>query len=75
MLQNSMRIFSDLIAIQFEGVFFDEENSEGTLLYKNGGKYKGEIKNMKRHGEGEYIYPNLDKLNEAIANYPNMIFK
>jgi hypothetical protein len=28
---------------------------------------------MKRHGLGEYTYPNLDKLNEAKANSPNKI--
>jgi hypothetical protein len=28
---------------------------------------------MKRHGLGEYKYPNLDQLNEAKANIPNMI--
>jgi hypothetical protein len=28
---------------------------------------------MKRHGLGEYTYPNLDKLNEAKENNPNMI--
>jgi hypothetical protein len=28
---------------------------------------------MKRHGVGEYTYPNLDQLNEAIANNPIMI--
>ena len=28
---------------------------------------------MKRHGQGEYTYPNLDQLNEEKANNPNMI--
>jgi hypothetical protein len=28
---------------------------------------------MKRHGLGQYTYPNLDQLNEASANNPNMI--
>ena len=48
-----------MITIKFDGEWFDEKNSKGTLLYKNGAKYEGEIKNMKRHGQGEYTYPNL----------------
>jgi hypothetical protein len=28
---------------------------------------------MKRHGLGEYTYPNLDLLNEIRENNPNMI--
>jgi hypothetical protein len=44
-------------------------------LYKNSGKYEGEIKNMKRHGLGEYTYPSLDQLNEAKAYIPNMIIE
>jgi hypothetical protein len=28
---------------------------------------------MKRHGLGEYTYPNLDQLNESFANKTNMI--
>jgi hypothetical protein len=59
MIQNHKDINSDVIAIKFDGEWFDEKYSKGTLLYKNGAKYDGEIKNMKRHGKGEYTYPNL----------------
>jgi hypothetical protein len=59
MMQNSKDINSDFIVIKFEGEWFDEKNCKGTLLYKNGAKYDGEIKNMKRHGKGDYTYPNL----------------
>jgi hypothetical protein len=75
MLKTSKAIISDFIVIKFEGEWFDEKNSKCTLLYKNGAKYEGEIKNMKRHGQGEYTYPNVDKLNEAKANNPNMILE
>jgi hypothetical protein len=68
-----MDLISDFIVIEYEGEWFDEKNSKGTLLYKKGGKYEGEIKNMKRHGLGEYTYPNLDQLHQAKANSPYMI--
>ena len=72
-VKNSKAINSDSIVIKFEGEYFDEQIIKGALLYKNGGKYIGDIKDMKRHGQGEYKYPNLDKLNEAKAKYPNKI--
>jgi hypothetical protein len=50
MLKNSKDIISDFIVIKYEGEWFEEKNSKCTLLYKNGAKYEGEIKNMKRHG-------------------------
>ena len=52
-------IKEDFDLIKFEGEWFDEKNCQGTLLYKNGGKYNGAIKKLKRHGYGEYTYPNL----------------
>jgi hypothetical protein len=54
-------------------VWHDDRNSEGTLLYDSGSKYVGHLKNNKRHGKGEYTYPNLEELNEAKANHPEMI--
>jgi hypothetical protein len=43
MMQNSKDINSDFIVIKFEGEWFDEKKCKGTLLYKNGAKYVGEI--------------------------------
>jgi hypothetical protein len=63
MLKTSKDIKSDLIVIKFDGVWYDDKNSEGKLLYKNGAKYTGQIKNMMRHGKGDYIYPNLEDQN------------
>ena len=69
MLEKSKNINSDLVVIKFLGEWFDEQNSKGTLLYKNGGKYIGEIRNMKRHGQGEYKYPILQDQNELKKMY------
>ena len=46
---------------EFEGVWFDEKNSQGTLKYESGSKYVGSIKLYKRHGRGIYTYPNLEE--------------
>jgi hypothetical protein len=73
MLKKYNDIESDCILSKFDGEWFDDSHSKGTFLYKNGGKYEGEIKNMKRHGLGEYTYPNLDQLNEAKASNPDII--
>lgn len=57
-----MAVRSDLIWTEFSGTWHDDDNSEGTLMYKFGGKYVGQLKKNKRNGNGEYIYPTLDDL-------------
>jgi hypothetical protein len=47
---------SDVIWKEFKGVWHDDRNSEGTLLYESGSKYKGQLKNFKKHGKGVYTY-------------------
>ena len=54
-------------------MWHDDRNREGTLLYESGSKYVGQLKNNQRHGEGTYIYPNLEELNEANEKYPYLI--
>jgi hypothetical protein len=50
LISNSKEVRSDLIWKEFTGVWHDESNSEGTLLYEMGSKYVGKFKNNKRHG-------------------------
>jgi hypothetical protein len=52
-----MAVRSDLIWTEFSGTWHDDDNSEGTLMYKFGGKYVGQLKKNKRNGNGDYIYP------------------
>lgn len=40
----------------FKGTFYKNDATHGQLLYKNGQKYVGSLKNMKRHGFGQYHY-------------------
>jgi hypothetical protein len=61
MMEYSKELKSDLMLNEFEGVWFDEKNSQGTLKYESGSKYVGSIKLYKRHGRGIYTYPNLEE--------------
>ena len=45
------------------------------MLYESGGKYVGNLKNNKRHGEGIYTYPNLEELNFSIIDPKKIIDK
>ncbi len=36
----------------FRGTFYKDNATHGELLYKNGEKYIGSLRNMKRHGFG-----------------------
>jgi hypothetical protein len=54
-------------------VWHDDRNSEGTLLYESGSKYVGKLKKNKRHGRGDYTYPNVQELNKAKENNPKII--
>jgi hypothetical protein len=58
---------------EFKGVWHDDRNSEGTLLYESGSKYEGQLKNNKRHGKGIYTYPSIEELNQVKANIKGMI--
>ena len=58
---------------EFKGVWHDDRNSEGTLLYESGSKYEGQLKNNKRHGKGIYTYPSIQELNKAKANNQELI--
>jgi hypothetical protein len=69
----SEEVKSDLILKEFKGVWHDERNSEGTLLYESGSIYKGQLKINKRHGKGVYTYPSIEELNQAKANNQGMI--
>jgi hypothetical protein len=51
-MKNSRKVESDLIWNEFTGVWHDERNSEGTLLYESGSKYVGKLKSNKRFGQG-----------------------
>ena len=57
MIENKEAVNSDLVWKEFKGVWHDETNSEGTLLYESGSKYVGQLKCNKRHGKGIYTYP------------------
>jgi len=72
-MANSKKVMSDLILNEFTGVWHDERNSEGTLLYESGSKYVGKLKSNKRYGQGVYTYPNFEELNHAKANNLKMI--
>ena len=65
-------INSDLIWKEFRGIWHDDRNSEGTLLYESGSKYVGQFKNNKRHGKGVFTHPSLVELNQIEANNPKM---
>jgi hypothetical protein len=72
-MESSRRVKSDLIWKEFTGVWHDERNSEGTLLYESGSKYVGKLKSNKRYGKGIYKYPNLEELTHAKSNNLKMI--
>ena len=73
LISKSIEFKSDLISTQFIGMWHDDSNSEGTLLYESGSKYVGQLQNNKRHGNGAYTYPNPEELNEAKEKYPFLI--
>jgi len=73
MIENKEAVNSDLVWKEFKGVWHDETNSEGTLLYESGSKYVGQLKCNKRHGKGVYTYPSQIELNQAKARNPKMI--
>jgi len=58
---------------EFRGIWHDDRNSEGTLLYESGSKYVGQFKGNKRSGKGVYTYPTKEELNKAKENNPKMI--
>jgi hypothetical protein len=72
LISKSEEVKSDLIWKEFKGVWHDDRNSEGTLIYESGAKYVGLLKNNKRHGTGVYTYPSLEELKQAEANHPNI---
>jgi hypothetical protein len=72
LISNSKEVKSDLIWNQFRGVWLDETNCEGTLIYEKGAKYVGFLKNNKRHGRGVYTYPSLEELKQGEAKHPNI---
>jgi hypothetical protein len=69
----SEAVKSDLIWKEFKGVWHDDRNSEGTLLYESGSKYEGQLKKNKRHGKGVYTYPSMEELEQAKANNQGLI--
>ena len=72
LITQSKEVSSDIIWKEFKGVWHDDRNSEGTLMYESGSKYVGKLKNNKRHGRGDYTYPNVEELNKAKENNPKM---
>jgi hypothetical protein len=72
LISQSKEVSSDIIWKEFKGVWHDDRNSEGTLLYESGSKYVGKLKNNKRHGRGVYTYPIVEELNKAKENNPQM---
>jgi len=73
LIENEKIVRSDFLFKEFKGVWHDDSNSEGTLLYESGSKYEGQLKDLVRHGKGVYTYPSLEELNKAKENNPKMI--
>ena len=72
LISKSEEVSSDLLWKEFRGIWHDDRNSEGTLLYESGSKYVGQFKGNKRQGKGVYTYPTKEELNKAKANNPKM---
>jgi hypothetical protein len=48
LISKSKLVSSDLIWKEFTGIWHDDRNSEGTLLYESGSRYEGQFKGNKR---------------------------
>ena len=67
------KVRSDLVWKAFKGVWHNEMNSTGTLLYEGGSRYVGKLQSNKRHGLGVYTYPTKEEWDQEKANNPKMI--